>query len=249
MTVSQHTAKSSDVAAPERTRRQGVAWSQRWWFRLGRALLIAVALYYVVLIGVYRFVNPPSSNWMLIDALSGKTIQQRWVPIDEMSPHVVRAVVASEDARFCRHWGVDWNEIYAAIQRADSRGPRGASTITMQTAKNLFLWPGRSYIRKGIELPLTYLVETLWSKKRILEVYLNIAEWGPGIYGVEAAARHHFKTSAGTLSRHQATLLAAALPNPVRRRAGKPGRTTRKHAARVRKRLPSAVAGTRCIYE
>ena len=211
--------------------------------------MFAIAVYYIAVIAVYRFVNPPSSNWMLLDALGGMHVQQSWVSIDDMSPHVVRAVVASEDARFCKHWGVDWGEIYAAIKRADKRGPRGASTITMQTAKNLFLWPGRSYVRKAIELPLTYTIELFWSKRRILEVYLNIAEWGPGVYGVEAASRHHFRKGSNTLNRRQATLLAASLPNPARRKAGRPGRTTRKHAARVRKRLPSAVAGTRCIYE
>lgn len=220
-----------------------------WWFRLSRALVLAVVAYFVVVVAVYRFVNPPSSNWMLMDAIAGKQVRQTWIPIDEMSPHIVRAVVASEDARFCSHWGVDWGEVYAAINRADSRGPRGASTITMQTAKNLFLWPGRSYVRKAIELPLTYLIEALWPKRRILEVYLNIAELGPAVYGVESASFHHFGVGAHRLNRTQATLLAASLPNPARRKAGKPGRTTRKHAARVRKRLPSAVAGTRCIFD
>ena len=211
--------------------------------------MLTLVSYYVALIAVYRFVNPPSSNWMLMDAIAGKQIRQQWVPIEAMSPHVIRAVVASEDARFCTHWGVDWREVYHAIRRADQRGPRGASTITMQTAKNLFLWPGRSYVRKAIELPLTYLIELFWSKRRILEVYLNVAEWGPGIYGIEAASQHHFRKGAHGLSRYQSTLLAASLPNPARRRAGKPGRTTRKLAARVRKRLPSAVTGTRCIFE
>lgn len=221
--------------------------NRSWWFRLSKALLLAIICYYVAIVAAYRFINPPASNWMLIDAISGHSIRQDWVPINEISPQVVRAVVASEDARFCEHWGVDWGEVYTAIRRADGRGPRGASTITMQTAKNLFLWPGRSYVRKAIELPITYLIELLWSKQRILEVYLNVAEWGPGIYGIEAASMHHFGVGAHQINRTQASLLAATLPSPVRRRAGKPGRTTLKHASRVRKRMPGAVARTHCV--
>ncbi|MGI9390607.1 MAG: monofunctional biosynthetic peptidoglycan transglycosylase [Boseongicola sp.] len=220
-----------------------------WWFRLARALAITTAVYYVALIAAYRFIDPPSSNWMLIDTISGVGVNQTWIPIDEMSPHVIRAVVASEDGRFCKHWGVDWAEIYHAVANADQRGPRGASTITMQTAKNLFLWPGRSYIRKAIELPMTYLIELFWPKRRILEVYLNIAEWAPGVYGIEAASFHHFKIGAHRLSKHQATLLAASLPNPAKRRAGKPGPKTRKHASKVRKRMGRAVEGTQCVFE
>lgn len=245
----QANASSSATQHVDASRLKQSKTRRSWWFRLARALLLVVIAYYVAIVATYRFVNPPSSNWMLIDAMSGQSIRQEWTPIEEMSPHVIRAVVASEDARFCQHWGVDWAEVYHAIRRADRRGPRGASTITMQTAKNLFLWPGRSYVRKAVELPLTYLIELFWTKRRILEVYLNIAEWGPGIYGVEAASQHHFRVGAHRLNRNRASLLAATLPNPARRRAGKPGRTTLKHAARVRKRMPDAVARTRCILD
>ncbi|MEL7302853.1 MAG: monofunctional biosynthetic peptidoglycan transglycosylase [Pseudomonadota bacterium] len=227
------TGVAHDRAGAASTRR---SFMQRKGVRLSLALLATLIGFHVLLTGVYRFVNPTASNWMRLDAISGVTVEQTWVPIDAMSPALIKAVIASEDARFCLHWGVDWREVYYAVANADSRGPRGASTITMQTAKNLYLWPGRSYLRKAIELPLTWVIETLWSKRRILEVYLNVAEWGPGIYGIEAAAQHHFKRSARRLDRRQAALLVATLPNPIRRLASKPGRTTMRQAARVRKR-------------
>jgi monofunctional biosynthetic peptidoglycan transglycosylase len=128
----------------------------------------------------------------------------------------VRAVVAAEDMRFCDHWGFDWGEIKdAAARNRKGQRVRGASTITMQTAKNLFLWPARSWLRKGFEAYLTVWIEVLWPKARVIEVYLNIVEWGPGIYGAEAAARYWFDISARSLSPHQAALLAASLPSPL----------------------------------
>ncbi|MEL6287400.1 MAG: monofunctional biosynthetic peptidoglycan transglycosylase [Pseudomonadota bacterium] len=244
----------TDAASAARTkaaggRRDGLrarvrAFTQRRWVRLAGALFAAVIAFHVVLVGIYRFVDPPSSNWMIADAMSGRGVEQTWVPLEEISPHVLRAVVASEDARFCQHWGVDWREVYAAVARADARGPRGASTISMQTTKNLFLWEGRSYVRKAIELPLTWVMEAFWPKRRILEVYLNIAEWGPGIYGIEAAAQFHFRRSASRISPYQARLLAAALPNPVRRTAGAPGPRTSRLAARLAKR--ARIVDVRC---
>ena len=114
------------------------------------------------------------------------------MPIDRISPYLQRAVITSEDGRFCRHHGVDWDEIEEAIERARDGVPRGGSTISMQVVKNLFLWPSKSYVRKAMEIPLTYAIETAWSKRRILEIYLNMAEWGPGVFGAEAAARYHF---------------------------------------------------------
>ena len=188
-----------------------------------RALLIALVAYYVALIAVYRFVDPPGSNPILAHYVAHGRVAHSWVPLEKVSRHAVRAVVMAEDARFCRHWGVDWGEMHAAIMRADHRGPRGASTIAMQTAKNVFLWSSRNYIRKAIEIPMAMTMDIVWPKKRMLEIYLNVAHWGPGVFGIEAAARHHFKTSAAKLTRHQAALLAAALPNPLVRRAGRPG--------------------------
>ena len=206
------------------------------WRRIARALAVAavtVTSVIVVLTLLYRYINPPLSTLMITDLVRGKGFTQTWVPIEQISPNVIKAVVMSEDAFFCDHWGVDWE----AMREAVENGGRGASTIPMQTVKNLFLWPGRHYIRKVIELPLTYLASFVWPKRRMLEIYLNIAEWGPGIYGIEAAAQHNFKTSAANLSSAQAALLAASLPNPYTRKASAPNTRTRNQAARVRTRL------------
>jgi monofunctional biosynthetic peptidoglycan transglycosylase len=215
--------------------------------RLARFLLMSLAGFIVFLLVLYRYANPPGSTLMALESFnSGGDVARMWVPFDAISPNLVRAVIASEDNNFCRHRGVDWGAINEAIDRAGEDGPRGASTISMQTAKNLFLWNSRSYLRKAIEIPLTYGMELVWSKRRILEVYLNIVEWGPGVYGAEAAARYHFNKSAARLSLDEAALLAAALPAPLDRDAGNPGPTTSRLAARLRKRLDSG-PDVRCL--
>lgn len=219
---------------------------QRWLKLAARGLVLALALYVgavAALIILYCAVNPPASTLMIGQALIGTPIRQTWIPLEDMSPHVVKAVVVSEDSLYCSHLGVDWN----AMRDAWDEGGRGASTIPMQTVKNLFLWPGRSYVRKAIELPVTYVSTAFWGKRRTLEIYLNIAEWGPGIYGVEEAARHYFKQSAGKLTASQATLLAASLPNPYKRRASAPNPRTRMHAQRVRRQLPGAESYLACV--
>ena len=152
-----------------------------------------------------------------------KDVQRQPVRLADISPHLYRAVIASEDQAFCMHNGFDW----AAIAKArdyneQSSRTRGASTITMQTAKNAFLWPSRSWTRKGVEAYFTLLIEGFWPKHRILEVYLNVAEWGPGIFGAEAAAHYHFGKPAARLTAHEAALLAAALPSPLRSQPGRP---------------------------
>lgn len=201
-----------------------------------------------VLILAYRFVDPPISALMLQRKLMGENVAQTWVPIEAISPRLVRAVIVSEDGRFCQHWGVDVEAIEAAIARSGRGTPRGASTISMQVAKNLFLWPSKSYVRKVLEVPLTMAIELLWPKKRIMEVYLNIAEWGPGIFGAEQAARHHFGKSALRLNDRESARLAVSLPNPIQRDAGQPGPGTRRLAAlnmaRARGTSPSV---TGCI--
>ncbi len=216
---------------------------------LGKIFAAALIAVFAVIL-LYRFVNPPYSSLMVANALAGRTLKHRWVPLDKISPYLVSAVVTSADARFCRHRGVDWGEVEDAFQRAEKtgRGPRGASTIPMQTIKNLFLWQSRSYIRKGIEIPLAYLASALWPKRRMLEIYLNIAEWGPGVFGAQAAARHHFRASASRLTRRQAAQMAAALPNPWVRNAGRPGPKTRALARRMEKRLKRGGAPLDCIY-
>jgi monofunctional biosynthetic peptidoglycan transglycosylase len=190
----------------------------------------------VVMTLVYAVVPPPVSNIMLLRALSGNGIEKDWVSLENISPNLPRAVISSEDARFCEHWGVDWAEFQGVIEDALEEGEapiRGASTIPMQAAKNLFLWDGRFAIRKVIELPVALWMDFVWSKRRMIEVYLNIVEWAPGVYGAEAAARHHFKKSAKDLTRREAALLAAVLPNPIKRNAGKPSKGVRAIANRI----------------
>lgn len=201
----------------------------------------------MLLIAVYRFVNPPFSSLMAMQWLSGTSIRRQWVPLERISPNLMRAVIVSEDGRFCRHWGIDFGEVLAAIKRSRNGIPRGASTITMQVAKNLFLWPAKSYIRKVIEVPLTYAIELMWPKRRILEVYLNIAEWGPGIFGAEAAARAYFKRPASRLTASQAARMAVALPNPVARNAGRPGPWARRRAVVIQRRAAGARSAASCV--
>jgi monofunctional biosynthetic peptidoglycan transglycosylase len=199
------------------------------------------------LIMVYRFVNPPFSSLMVLKWLGGTSIHRQWVPLDRISPNLMRAVIVSEDGRFCRHWGIDFGEVAAAIERSSGGVPRGASTITMQVAKNLFLWPAKSYVRKLVEVPLTYAIELMWPKQRILEIYLNIAEWGPGIFGAEAAAREHFNRSARSLSARQAAQLAVTLPNPVARDAGAPGPWTSRRASVIQLRAARSPEAASCV--
>lgn len=194
----------------------------------------------VVLIALYRFVPAPSTL-MLARWVTFRPVERQWVPLEQISPHLIRAVIAAEDQRFCQHAGVDWGELNAVLQ--DEDGPRrGASTLTMQTAKNLFLWPGRSYLRKGLELPLALAIDFAWPKRRVIEVYLNIAEWGEGVFGAEAASQRYFGKPAAQLSAAEAARLAGALPNPVLRDPARPGRGLTAAARRVQ--LRSARLGT-----
>ncbi len=218
--------------------------------RAGKVAAIVLSAWFavvLVLIAVYRFVNPPFSTLMALKWMGGTSIHQTWEPIDKISPNLVRAVIASEDGRFCYHWGIDFAEMAAAIKRTSHGVPRGASTITMQVAKNLFLLPVKSYLRKIVEVPLTYAIELMWSKQRIMEVYLNIAEWGPGVFGAEAGAREHFDRSASRLSTRQAALLAVALPNPLRRDAGDPGPWARQRATVIQRRAARSPEEARCV--
>lgn len=201
----------------------------------------------LALIVLFRFVDPPGSTLIAWQSLTGTRIEQQWVPLTRISRNLQRAVIVSEDGRFCQHWGIDPREILAAIKRARNGVPRGASTITMQVAKNLFLWPSKSYLRKGLEVPLAVSLELLWPKWRIMEVYLNIAEWGPGVFGAEAAARYHFRKPASRLNRREAALLAVALPNPIERRAGKPGRGTARLASLIQSRVRVSGDAAACV--
>lgn len=216
--------------------------------RLGRWLLrgfLALLLLPVPLILLYRFVPPPVTPLMLIRAAEGEPIHRDWVPYARIAPALPRAVIASEDERFCWHHGFDWVEIDKAYDawRAGDR-LRGASTISQQLARNLFLWPGGGYPRKAAEAYVTLLLEALLSKQRILELYLNVVEWGDGVYGAEAAARAHFGRSALLLSERQAALLAAVLPAPRDWRPERPTRFLDERADTILARMPEvAVPG------
>ncbi len=200
-----------------------------------------------VLMAIYYLVPPPSTL-MLVRWLTLQSAHRDWVPLKAISPNVIRAVIVSEDAKFCTHHGVDWEQLQKVVTDADDDGPsRGASTITMQVTRNLFLWQGRSYIRKGLEIPLALTLDALWPKRRILEVYLNIAEWGDGIFGIEAAAQHHFHHSAKSLSPYEANLLVVSLPNPIKRHAGRPGEGLQGLAADLAARVATEGANTGCL--
>ncbi len=187
---------------------------------------------------------------MIADKLSGETLKRRWVPLKRISPNLRLAVIASEDGNFCRHWGVDWAAVREVIDKAQSlRAVRGASTIPMQVAKNLYLWEFRSYLRKALEVPLAYAIVAAWSKPRVMEVYLNIAQWGPGLFGAEAASWYYFKTPASALSKREAVLLAAALPNPLARNPRRPSRTMRLVADVIQRRLPHMSKRADCVLQ
>ncbi len=200
------------------------------WKYMKRAALIFFVSSITVTI-FYRFVDPPVTFLMLqrvfeqwSDGKDAK-LTKKWKDIKELNPSLATAVVASEDQFYMEHWGFDFKSIekaYENNQRKKRRTVRGASTISQQVAKNVFLWPGRSWIRKGFEVYFTLLIEVLWDKERILEVYLNVTEMGDGIYGAEAASQKYFKRSAKKLSKSQAALLAAILPNPIKYSATRP---------------------------
>jgi monofunctional biosynthetic peptidoglycan transglycosylase len=199
-----------------------------WLRRLALALL-------VVFLGLLLFDTfaEPVSTLMLGRWLTGRKVERVAVPLEKISPYLQQAAVASEDARFCIHSGVDWRALRTVVAARREGGPtRGASTIDMQTVKNLFLFPGRFVLRKAVEIPLTLGLNLLWSKPRILSAYLNVAEWGDGIFGAEAAARHYFGQSAASLTPREAALLAVALPNPLQRDPRRPGALYARMAAR-----------------
>ena len=223
---------------------------------LRRVLMAVVAILFAVvvvlpvaLLSLYRIpAIHPVSTLMLASLLSGKGYERRWVPIDEVAPVLVNSVMMSEDARFCIHHGVDWGELNGVIDDAmDGEATRGASTIPMQTVKNLFLWSSRSYVRKAVEIPLAYVADFILGKRRLMEIYLNIAEWGPGIYGIEAAAEHAFRRHAADLTDWEAALLAVTLPNPEVRNPARPGRGLVRLARVIRERARKAGAYVGCV--
>ena len=193
-------------------------------------------------------IAPPISTLMMARALEGKSYQRIYVPLKAVAPVLVASVIASEDARFCRNDGVDWDSLHEVLDEADAEGPsRGASTITMQTAKNLFLWPARSAVRKGIEIAFALGLGKVWTKAHTIEVYLNIAEWGDGIFGIEAAAQHYFNKTASRLDAREAALLATSLPNPILRDAAAPRPFQRRLAASIAARARGSEDWLDCL--
>lgn len=184
------------------------------------ALFLLAHLYAMLL----RALPPPGTILMIQRASAGQEIKRDWVPLSAMSPHIVRAVMAGEDSRFCEHFGLDWDAVRAAFADNQTRQRRrGGSTITQQTAKNVFLWNGGGWLRKAPEAWMASLIDYVWGKPRVMEIHLNVAEWGDGIFGIEAAAQHRFGVSARDLSSRQAALLAAVLPSPNKWRVDPPG--------------------------
>ena len=196
---------------------------------LTKALLVFIVLS-VVMVGIYRFVPVPFTWTMAGDLIGGRSVTKQWMPLSEMDPDMARAAIAGEDARFCSHHGFDWKGIAsAAYSNAQGKRLRGGSTISQQTAKNVFLFQGGGYARKALEAYFTVLIETLWSKRRIMEVYLNVAETGIGTYGADAAAIRYFNHDATHLSPTEAGRIAAVLPLPKKRAAIDPRGFVRRH--------------------
>jgi monofunctional glycosyltransferase len=185
------------------------------WRKIRMTIIVILGLHLVYLV-VLKWVDPPITVVQLVSYIDGYGLKRDYVDWDEISPNVKLAVIASEDQLFPEHNGFDWKSIEKALTEKSkkSKRMRGASTISQQVAKNVFLWNGRSWIRKGLEVYFTFMIELIWGKERILEVYLNVAEMGPGIFGVEAASRHYFKKPAKKLTTSEAAKIAACLPNP-----------------------------------
>ncbi|MGB8278347.1 MAG: monofunctional biosynthetic peptidoglycan transglycosylase [Methylovirgula sp.] len=215
----------------------------RWLLRL----FLLLALILAGLITAYRFVTP-ISTLMLARMVQQQKIDRIYAPLDAMSSHLIAAVITSEDAHFCHNHGVDWGALREVIDESGEDGPsRGASTITMQVARNLFLWQSRSYIRKALEIPVALALDFVWPKRRILEIYLNIAEWGDGIFGAAAAAKTYFHKTVGALDAREAALLVAVLPDPHHRDPRHPNRPLLLHARVVMSRLHEAAPFLACL--
>jgi monofunctional biosynthetic peptidoglycan transglycosylase len=226
--------------------RRAPTWRSLLWRWLVRAAC-AVCLFLALLMALWRFL-PPSSTLMLARWATLRPVDRAYEPLDRISPFLQTAVVTSEDERFCLHHGVDWGALSGVLDDAAGGLPnRGASTIPMQTVKNLFLWPSRSVARKAIEIPLALMLDLVWPKRRILEVYLNIAQWGDGVFGAESAARFYFHKHASALTRREADLLATSLPNPLLRNPARPRRLQNLLAQRLAARARQAAPFLACF--
>ncbi|MGE0845151.1 MAG: monofunctional biosynthetic peptidoglycan transglycosylase [Flavobacteriaceae bacterium] len=224
------------------------------WRRLLRHVALALAallLLPYLLVVVYRVVDPPVSTLMLGRYLTLRGVERQWADYDDISRNLVHAVLMSEDAKFCVHGGVDFEALLEVVDQLDEEGRRvrGASTIAMQVAKNLFLWPGQQYIRKALEIPLAMWLDFVWPKRRVVEVYLNVAEWGDGVFGAAAASKAYFGKEPAKLTRREAALMAVALPNPSARNPAKPGRGMARLGRIVERRMRDAGPWVKCLEE
>lgn len=232
--------------------------SSRAWPRRITSLLSRAAIWFVAVsliwVAIYRVVPPPITFTMIGNAIDGRPITKDWMSLSRIDPNMARAAIGGEDWNFCRHHGFDFAAIQQAMKENErGRRIRGGSTISQQTAKNAFLWQGTGwtrYARKGLEVWFTFLIENIWSKRRIMEVYLNVAETGLGTYGVEAGAQRYFGHSAARLTRVEAARIAAALPAPKRREVVAPGGFTRRHgnAIAARSSVVQNEALDSCVY-
>jgi monofunctional biosynthetic peptidoglycan transglycosylase len=214
-----------------------------------RAILWFVGIT-VIWVAIYRFVPPPVTVTMLTNALDGRGISKDWMPLSRIDPDMARAAIGAEDSRFCTHHGFDFTAIQKAMaHNEDNKRIRGGSTISQQTAKNVFLWQGRSYVRKGLEAYFTVLIETIWGKRRIMEMYLNVAETGIGTYGVNAGAERYFHHDASHMTPTEAARIAAVLPLPKVRGAVAPVGYVRRYGNRIAARISTVQTGgyDRCV--
>jgi monofunctional biosynthetic peptidoglycan transglycosylase len=222
---------------------RGLVWRGRGWvWRVLAILFILLVPAPILMLLIFRYVPVPGTPEMLLSLIEGKGAAYSWS--DEISPRLERAVIGAEDQNFCSHYGFDWKSINKAMDEHrihPDKPERGASTISQQAARTLFLLPARSWIRKGLEAWLTVLMEEIWPKKRILQAYLNLVDWGDGIFGAEAAAQAYFGTDADTLDAVEAARLAAILPNPHKWRAAHPGRYVRRRTASLEGRSAMVV--------
>ncbi|MCE8517683.1 monofunctional biosynthetic peptidoglycan transglycosylase [Ruegeria pomeroyi] len=225
--MAKRTANSRNKKARKaKSERKPMKWALRW---VGRVFLAGLALL-MALVLLFSVINPPITHTIWSEYRRLGKVERDWVPLEQIAPVMARSVVAAEDANFCLHWGFDVNAIRAAIGEGSGRG---ASTLSQQVVKNVFLWQGRSWIRKALETAITPLVELTWSKRRIVEVYLNVAEMDEGVFGVAAAAEGYFGITPDKLSAQQAARIAAVLPNPRERSASDPSPRLRKRAAAI----------------
>lgn len=217
-------------APPRKTLLNRIAAAIRVALRWSVLGLVGAAVLLALWVVLYRFVDPPGGLYQWSESRRLGGVAREWVDLDSVAPVMARSVVAAEDVNFCRHWGFDIEAIRLALAEG---GARGASTLTQQVVKNVFLWHGRSWLRKVLEAVLTPMVELVWPKARILEIYLNIAEFDEGAFGVQAAARHYFQTDAASLTARQASRLAAVLPAPQSRDAARPDARTERRARAI----------------